>query len=564
MNISNRISEQWGKRFTFIFYAFVFVAAVTVVLTFILSVNGDDGWIHLNWLDQFTRLFREGNLYPRWMPESFSRYGSAAFYFYPPLSYWTAAIISVILPSASPEVLLFSISILASILTVVSMRSYLREAGMSSDIVLLGGLIYGFGAYRIFDIFSRNAMSEHFAMIFLPLLFQAIEVAFRSTKKEPLRVYILFTSGFLGMLLSNIPTLVAASIAAGIYCIVRIRKDNLKNIFPLPVGILTSLLMGGMYILPMIMLRPEAHFENLFNLGAGFSAGKIPVGFLISLVFLDTRIIAAVSILLSILCFIVLIRYKMNAKDRFKKEFAMGFIFLFLFIIVVQIPYIGFYIHSRIFPFTLLQFYWRWNIVLAFAIPAVIMFFLTEKRYLRFSFLVLVILLITIGVTSFLQFLNTSPAASLTYHRDVREYIPHDVKNLPAVHDKYGVTEPAWVDSDQTQTILPQIKGITLKKIDAYNYIIQTSFDSDQTVTFHQFYWKHWKLQSNDDQELIMKPDSLGKATAYFVSGVHTYSYKLYQSEPEKYGAMLSGFGLCTFLLMIIIYKRQQKLKTKF
>jgi len=50
---------------------------------------------NLTWATQFSEQFRAGNLYPRWMPDSFDGLGGPAFYFYPPLAFWVDALASV-------------------------------------------------------------------------------------------------------------------------------------------------------------------------------------------------------------------------------------------------------------------------------------------------------------------------------------------------------------------------------------------------------------------------------------------------------------------------------------
>ncbi len=559
MYFTGRISFNTGKSYHLIFYALALVVLGTIILMFILPVNGDDSWIHLNWLDQFTRLFREGNLYPRWMPESFSGYGSAAFYFYPPLPFWIASLTSLIVPSASPEVLFYFISLLGSVVSVMTMKSYLKEIGISQEAALLGSFLYGFGAYRILDIFSRNSMSEQFAMIFLPLIFKAIEIAFSTSTRNSIKAYIIFTIGFTGAILSNIPTAAVASTAGAIYCLLRLRKENVKNLLSLIVGVMGSIALSGIYILPMVFLRPQAHFERLFDLSPGFAAGKAQVSYLISVVFLDLRITTIISLISGTLLFIFLLRYKKFVAAPASKQLAMTFSFLFLFAIIVQIPYFGYYLHSTIFPFSLLQFYWRWNILLTFMIPAVIALFISEKSFPRLSLFIFFISIVAIIAVMALQFFNPARPASFARHRDVREYIPYSVKTLPKASDKYVPLRPEWFDFDSSQFIMGSADGITTDRIDPFRYRIISSLDTTRTVTLHQFYWEEWKLENESGKEMVTVPDSTGKTTMTLPAGHHTYFYYLHVSQAEIYGEILSGIGAFTFLIVIAIQFRLKK-----
>jgi hypothetical protein len=562
MHVVRRISSQVGKNFTVIFFALAILTVATIVLVFVLPINGDDGWIHLNWLEQFSSLFREGKLYPRWMPESFSGYGSAAFYFYPPLPYWIGSIISALIPVASPETLFYTISLLASLLSVVTMQSYLKELGISSDTAIFGSLLYGFSAYRILDIFSRNALSEHFAMIFLPLIFQAIEIAFSTERKKTLRAYILLTAGFCGIILSNIPVAVVAAVTGTIYCLTIVRKKNIKALFPLAAAVIVSLLLSGIYLLPMVLLRSDAHFERLFHLAPGFAAGTSHASFLISIVFLDIRMTTIMSLLSGIGCFILFVRYLKSTTSAADRRLPVTLLWLLAFAIIVQIPYVGYYLHANIFPFSILQFYWRWNIFLTFAVPVSLAIFLPKRKYVLPAMSIISLILVMTTAVIILQFYN-SAASGTTYHRDVREYIPHTVTNLSPVadkSDKYGTLRHEWFDTDSSGLIWIHSKDISVKKIDPYDYLIITTLDSPRTVTPRQFYWKYWRMFDEDaGAEISTAPDSAGRVTFNFPAGKHRYSYKLYRSQPEIYGGIVSLAGILAFFLLSLVFRKSQQ-----
>src|SRR5437870_7276042 len=103
--------------------------ALQFVMPFVYPIVGHDAPVHLNWLEQFPRLFREGNLYPRWMPDSFWGFGSPAFYFYPPLAYWLASLISFIFPS--PVAIYHALGFLITIASILSCYMFLQTFSAS-------------------------------------------------------------------------------------------------------------------------------------------------------------------------------------------------------------------------------------------------------------------------------------------------------------------------------------------------------------------------------------------------------------------------------------------------
>ena len=72
------------------------IAAAAVLVwapTLVIAAPGDLFSYDLNWAAQFGALVRAGDPYPRWLPGSFGGLGSPTFYFYPPLSFWVAALV---------------------------------------------------------------------------------------------------------------------------------------------------------------------------------------------------------------------------------------------------------------------------------------------------------------------------------------------------------------------------------------------------------------------------------------------------------------------------------------
>src|SRR4051812_12913383 len=67
---------------------------------------GHDAILHLRWIEDWSASWRAGDVYPRWLPDANSGFGSPVFYFYPPLAYIIPALAGVLLPWATADVLL--------------------------------------------------------------------------------------------------------------------------------------------------------------------------------------------------------------------------------------------------------------------------------------------------------------------------------------------------------------------------------------------------------------------------------------------------------------------------
>jgi uncharacterized membrane protein len=246
----------------------IYIGAISFVLLYIIlpffyPVNGHDAWIHLNWLDQFTREFRGGDLYPRWMPESFFGMGAPAFYYYPPLAYWVSSVISVIAPLSS-EAVYHVVSVSAALCSSLLLYVYMRTIRAEKRTSVVASVLYLIAPYRFLDIFVRSAFTEQFALLFLPVLFIAVELSIRDERKW--RSLFIFALAWGGLLLSNVPVAVLMIYCIPIYWIVRSPQLNVKTALALFSGALIALLISAVYLLPAYELLDAVRINELWDI----------------------------------------------------------------------------------------------------------------------------------------------------------------------------------------------------------------------------------------------------------------------------------------------------------
>jgi hypothetical protein len=72
----------------------IFVLAVILMLPAFVRppIFRDSWWIDIVWSEQFTQALLHGNLYPRWLPNSYDGLGAPVFYFYPPGAFYLTAL----------------------------------------------------------------------------------------------------------------------------------------------------------------------------------------------------------------------------------------------------------------------------------------------------------------------------------------------------------------------------------------------------------------------------------------------------------------------------------------
>ena len=196
------------------------------------------------WGSQFGEAMASGNLYPRWLPDSFEGLGSPAFYFYPPLAYWLSGALNALgLPifkavDVAGMILLF--------LSGVTMHSWLAARGTRP---VVGALIYMIAPYHLFDLTVRGALAEFCAYVMLPL------VALGVQRLPDRRGVILLALAYGGMLLSHLPT----ALLTGVFLIApMLLHKTLKRPTVIPAGATAGLLafaLAAFYLLPALTLQ---------------------------------------------------------------------------------------------------------------------------------------------------------------------------------------------------------------------------------------------------------------------------------------------------------------------
>jgi len=128
---------------------------------------------------------------------------------------------------------------------------------------LVSALFYVYAPYRASDVYSRGAVGEFWALVFLPLIFWAI---LEFIKKEKFKYISFLALSFAGLLLTHNITSLAFTpwaILWGVFLCFFFRKKRL----------LSKLLLGGLwgfglasfFILPVIFERHFVHIESMIS-----------------------------------------------------------------------------------------------------------------------------------------------------------------------------------------------------------------------------------------------------------------------------------------------------------
>ena len=128
-----------------------------------------DGGIHLSRMESIFEMIKMGKLPPLVNFIGLGNHGNAFNGMYP----WVSMAIFFVLPRfflTSPMHALFASYVLINIATLFNAYLLTRELSKDTRIRLFATLFYGFNAYHLTLLFSRNAVGEAFAYTFAPLV----------------------------------------------------------------------------------------------------------------------------------------------------------------------------------------------------------------------------------------------------------------------------------------------------------------------------------------------------------------------------------------------------------
>jgi hypothetical protein len=496
------------------------VGLAFVVSAFVLSmpiwmpINGHDGWIHLNWLEQFTRLFREGDLYPRWMPDSYSGYGSPAFYFYPPFTYWFASLVSLT-GLHSGETLFHAVTIITLFLSSCSLYWYARTVSFTKETAIVGALCYAIAPYRMLDIAIRNALTEHVSFIWLPIILIGIEkwIILSRTRQERVIGAACLIFGFAFLILTNIPITVIMGVVCVVYIVFRRAGASfIKKAGLLCIGICTALLLTAFYLYPAYSLKFEISTQYIWNiLGVPYVSNWMMRFGMQHQHFRDVVLLFSVGV--------SFVSYVIVANGYVQHQLKKVITGLLGVGIIFQLPVISGFLHSWWY-LSYIQFDQRWNTILVFASAVSVMFFADEARKtsnkLRNTILsggVTVVVFVAV-------YFNSPPSREIVskYHNDPPEYLSDSVQTSMLIYPYYFTL---YQSSDD---IREQNKdSVSWRKIGNASYEIVKKQDAPLSIRFQLQYFSFWLLSEPRMKEIPLTTDSSGILKATLPKGKGTY-----------------------------------------
>ncbi|HEX7947258.1 MAG TPA: hypothetical protein VF495_21515 [Phenylobacterium sp.] len=210
----------------------------------------DSGPYNYTWTRQFADALGRGELYPRWMSDSFQGLGSPTFFFYPPLAFYLTGLIDLAGASTWQAISLAGLLLIWA--SGLAMWFWIRS---KSKRPVLWACLYMAAPYHLADFYIRAALAEFAAYAWLPLIVMGID-------RRPR----LLAVAFAGLVCTHLPTAVlCTAFLIGPLEVAKLVKR--KPIGGDLIAGLVGLALSAIYLLPALTLQRYVSIEALFDVG---------------------------------------------------------------------------------------------------------------------------------------------------------------------------------------------------------------------------------------------------------------------------------------------------------
>lgn len=504
----------------------------------------------------------------RWVPSMGYAYGYPQFNYYGPFSYYVMSFANLLGVGVFDSVKLgFILSLLLGNLAMFLLGNRLwgKWGGLAS------ALIYAYAPYRASDLYSRGAMGESWAFVFIPLVILA---TYNLAKQFTLKKSSILALTFGLLILShNISTLIFTPPLVVLYLIflfqykkLHFSKESLIHTIKFGLSLVWGGLIAGFFFLPVVLEKQFAHTETMLSGYFDYRAHFVTFSQLFTSTFWgigssvlgphdDLSFFFGPIMIIFILGALVIAFLKFLKKDRQTFLYVGVFFLLGLFSSFMSHEKSSF-IWTLATPLVYLQFPWRF-LVLANTFFAVIAGSLFVGQKTKRS----VFLIATTFI--FLMLINSSffvPSKWFSYTLQEKFSGPTwDKQMTTSIYDYLPIfaTHPPTAPAPN----LPQVSNgfadfLYFKKGTSWQkFTLQNS--EDTTLTLSIFDFPGWMVKVDGKKVNIDHQNELGLITIKIPKGEHQVFAKLKDTPVRFLGNLLTIIFLPASIYFILRKKHE-------
>lgn len=242
-----------ARRIALAILCIALLASGPLFVDYLPLVPGHDLEFHLVRIEGVADGIRDGQFPVRLHPETLSGYGYACPLFYPELLLYFPALLRLLgLPvTAAFQCFCFFINLLTAAIAYLSFKKLFASRRLG----LIGSFLYTLSLYRLTCLYTRAAIGEVTAMIFLPLVIYGVYRILTAELSGPGRALaaLPLTLGMTGLLSSHVLTSAVAALALLLLCLVFIRKFfDVRRLKLLLWAALGTIALTAAFLFPML------------------------------------------------------------------------------------------------------------------------------------------------------------------------------------------------------------------------------------------------------------------------------------------------------------------------
>ena len=256
---SMKTRQGFRDRFQLLVLGFVTVA-VGLPMLFGRVLSGQDIVIYLINAQQLAANLRTGAIFPAWAGGFNAGFGAPTFLFFPPLTSFANAVPALLgIPVIAG---VCGLAFLAHLASGLAMFWWVRSLGFQSA-ALPASVVYMVAPYRLFDIYRRTALAEHWAFIWPPLiLWVAGSRRLRTREQVPLLALLVAA-----LLLTHLPSAILMGI--GLVAWFCLSSEIRSRRFGILAGATLGFLLAGFALIPQALAPFFLDTDRFFSPVAG-------------------------------------------------------------------------------------------------------------------------------------------------------------------------------------------------------------------------------------------------------------------------------------------------------
>ncbi|MCC6169482.1 MAG: hypothetical protein IT329_19845 [Caldilineaceae bacterium] len=538
-----------------------------------------DGFIHLQRTRALAEALRQGVFYPRWFPDFAFGYGHPILHYYAPASYYPPALFHLL----GLDLVSAARAALALVYALSGVAAYLALRRVASPPAALAGALLTLAfPYRLYDLNVRGALPEFTAFLWPPLLlYAAIGVLAAPGRWWTSGSALLLALAWAGLALThNLTALMAALLLAATLPVIALRpgspphhynyaKRLLSTAARLGFPALLGVLLSAFYTLPALL---EAGWVGIGAAGGtGGYAAHFAAWPTLAQAALRYRYPSAAdpTVPLPLYALPLLVWGSVRLLRPGRSRFALALTLWVTLLLVWLTTQSSAPLWDPAAPLLgKLQFPWRWQTLLTFALGVLAALLLDGVFAARPHSAAAWIGAGAIGVLLFVYAADL-PAMPLTGGLQARDLWAFD-----AAHGQIGgtwtgeflprwVSAPRWTLSRAPETPPAPQPSATLTALPVAVGHLDAAYSlhaaAPLTVTLDRFYFPAWEVQVDGVAQTPRPAGELGLQAVPLPAGDHQMTVRWRATPALRLGRGLSALGW--LLMLFLIYQRRARIE---